>query len=163
MISEKHFRLKKNGEPDCKCFCKDVTRVENYSRAVLDTSQIWECHHRRETHYLKDGKWVRRDEDLTVEQLKEEGVYYNVPPSELIFLTPTEHKSLHNKGKKLSEEHKRKVGKAFSKKVLCIETGEVFESSREAERKTGVAQSHISSVCNGKQKTAGGYHWTYAP
>lgn len=144
---------------DVDVYCKDFTKIENYSQAVLDTSQMWDCHHRRETHYLKNGEWVRRDEDLTAEQLVAEGVYYNVPPSELIFLTKADHSSLHRKGMKLSEEHKRKVGKALSKKVLCIETGEIFDSTRDASRKTGIG--NISRACKGQYKTAGGLHWEY--
>ena len=64
MICEFHFRLKKNGEPYGNCYCKNVTMIENYSKAVLDTTQIWECHHRCETHYLKNGKWVRREQEI---------------------------------------------------------------------------------------------------
>lgn len=48
-----------------------------------------------------------------------------------------------------------------SKKVMCIETGEVFESSRIAE--ISKKCSHVSEVCKGNtnRKTAGGYHWMY--
>lgn len=35
-----------------------------------------------------------------------------------------------------------------------------FSSSREAARVTGICQCHISEVCNGKRKTAGGYSWS---
>ena len=153
MICKFHFRLnKKTGEPlKNVTFCKDVTKIENYSKAVLDTTQIWDCHHRLETHYLKDGKWIRRDEDLTYQQLIDEGVYFDVPPSEQIFLTRVEPNSLHNRGKNQS------------KKVLCIETGEIFETMREASRKTGISIGNISMVCSGKRETASGYHWSYAP
>lgn len=43
--------------------------------------------------------------------------------------------------------------------VVCLETGEVYPSVHEAERQTGVYNSHISDCLNGKQQTAGGYHW----
>ena len=43
--------------------------------------------------------------------------------------------------------------------VLCVETGEQYPSTKEAERQTGIANSHISACCNGERKTAGGYHW----
>lgn len=46
-----------------------------------------------------------------------------------------------------------------SKKVLCIETKTVYGGIAEAQRKTGA--THISMVCCGKRKTAGGYHWQY--
>jgi hypothetical protein len=52
---------------------------------------------------------------------------------------------------------------AFSKKVLCVETGEVFVSMHEAARRTGINRANIGSACLGRPKhgTAGGYHWKY--
>lgn len=46
-------------------------------------------------------------------------------------------------------------------KVLCVETGEIFNSQSEAGRKTGVSQGLISAVVHKKKwhKTAGGFHW----
>lgn len=75
--------------------CKDFTKIENYSKAVLDTSQVWTCHHRRETHYLKDGKWIKREEELSSQSLKDNNLYFDVPPSDLIFLTRQERSRLH--------------------------------------------------------------------
>lgn len=43
-----------------------------------------------------------------------------------------------------------------TKKVRCIETGEIFESIKEANEKY---KGHISNVLNGTRKTAGGCHW----
>ena len=48
---------------------------------------------------------------------------------------------------------------ATSTSVLCEETGVVFPSLHEAERQTGVDLGYIRKCLNGKQKTAGGYHW----
>ena len=45
------------------------------------------------------------------------------------------------------------------KRVECIETGEVFHSFGDAERKTGVDRFDISKCCAGKRKTAGKFHW----
>lgn len=47
------------------------------------------------------------------------------------------------------------------KKVLCIETGIVYNSTQEASKITGVHQSSISLCCNGKRKTAGKLRWKY--
>ena len=63
----------------------------------------------------------------------------------------------HNKGKKTSEEERRKR----SKPVLCVETGIVYYSAREANNKTDISYKSISSVCNKKRKTTGGYHWEF--
>lgn len=43
--------------------------------------------------------------------------------------------------------------------VLCVETGKVYRSTRDAWRDTGVNYAHISECANGKRKSAGGYHW----
>ena len=63
----------------------------------------------------------------------------------------------HNKGKKTSEEERRKR----SKPVLCVETGIVYYSAREANKQIGISYKSISSVCNKKRKTTGGYHWEF--
>lgn len=47
------------------------------------------------------------------------------------------------------------------RKVLCVETNEIFSSLSEAERQTKISHENISKVCRGKRKTAGGYHWKY--
>ena len=52
-------------------------------------------------------------------------------------------------------------GKIKSKKVQCIETGIIYDSTREAERQTGVKHNNISQVCTGQRLTAGKYHWRY--
>lgn len=36
-----------------------------------------------------------------------------------------------------------------------------FYGINEAERETGISHQHISHVCGGKRKTAGGYKWKY--
>jgi len=54
-------------------------------------------------------------------------------------------------------EHKLKKIKNLKtpKAVVCVNTGETFNSTREAAQKTGVGQSHISQCCNGKRRFAG--------
>lgn len=54
-----------------------------------------------------------------------------------------------------------KIRVALSKRVKCKETGIIYASTHQAQRKTGVSQGNISSCCNGRYKTAGGYHWQY--
>ena len=53
-------------------------------------------------------------------------------------------------------EHKR-----LGRKVLCVETKEVFDSLKDAADKKGLQLSLIWKCCNGKQHTTGGYHWAY--
>ena len=47
------------------------------------------------------------------------------------------------------------------KKVLCVETNQIYASTREAESVTGILHQNISAVCLGRQKTAGGFTWQY--
>ena len=48
------------------------------------------------------------------------------------------------------------------KPVKCTETGRVFGSISEAAEVMQCQHSKISACCNGKRRTAGGYHWEYA-
>ena len=48
-----------------------------------------------------------------------------------------------------------------SKKVICIETQEVFESSLDVFRKTGISAAMVRKCCTGKSKMAGGFHWSH--
>ncbi|MFM0687672.1 response regulator [Paraburkholderia strydomiana] len=45
--------------------------------------------------------------------------------------------------------------------TLCIETDEVFASLTAAGRAKGISSSHITSVCKGRRKQAGGLTWEY--
>lgn len=45
------------------------------------------------------------------------------------------------------------------RRVMCVETGEVYESVSEASRTSGVYRGGISACLNGKRGKAGGYHW----
>lgn len=45
--------------------------------------------------------------------------------------------------------------------VVCVETGEVFESMTEAAKRYNTYPNSISACCAGRLKTTGGYHWKY--
>lgn len=80
-----------------KFCCEDISLIENYKQAISDTTQTWDCHHRLET-----------DLGLTRDELIKQNKYFNVPASELIFLTRAEHVRLHSIGRQQSEESNRK-------------------------------------------------------
>lgn len=46
-------------------------------------------------------------------------------------------------------------------KVRNVETGDVFNSVKEAAAVYGLKETHITRVCKGKRKTTGGFHWCY--
>lgn len=83
-----------------------------------------------------------------------------------------------NKGKKASEEARRKMSEtrkkspkaiaaiqrlnaSKAKPVMCLETGVIYESTRDVERKTGFPNGRISSACRGEIEQAFGFHWMY--
>lgn len=49
-----------------------------------------------------------------------------------------------------------------ARKVICIETGEVFDCMQRAADKYNLKATHIGRVCRGVRKTTGGFHWKYA-
>lgn len=60
------------------------------------------------------------------------------------------------------EKNKLNQKKAVSKKVICVETGEIFESATAAGKSLGFFNgSAISACCKGRFKTSGGFHWKY--
>lgn len=73
-------------------------------------------------------------------------------------------------GRHLSEEHKDKIRNTRKErdiqpvnkqKILCVETGVIYESTAEATRQLGIHNFAIRRVCYGQRKTAGGFHWKY--
>lgn len=73
------------------------------------------------------------------------------------------HRSIAMKGRILSEEQVMRMRRdnPNKMKVMCIETGIIYESAMEAYRQTGVNQGNINSCCNDKRKSAGKKHWKY--
>lgn len=51
---------------------------------------------------------------------------------------------------------------ACKKKVICIETGIIYESAREASKCTGASYKSISRVCLGQRKSTKDFHWKFA-
>ena len=71
-----------------KKYCsEDISLIENYEEALI-SNEPYDCHHRLE---IQDGKPV------SVKYLKEQGLYYNRPATELIFLSHKIHMSMHSK------------------------------------------------------------------
>lgn len=76
-------------------------------------------------------------------------------------------------GKKHTEDTRKKIsecakknfkhaGNPRAKKIICIETNEIFDCITLAAGKYGINRGHINNCCTGKRRTCGGYHWCYA-
>ena len=99
MISKDIYRLK-------KICCEDISLIENYNEAVNDTTQIWDCHHRKEIELNKNRQ-----------ELIDMGLYYNRPASELVFITHANHTKLHQTNKKVKQSTKDLLSDAAKKRV----------------------------------------------
>ena len=58
-------------------------------------------------------------------------------------------------GKTISDEQRRKMAEGNHKKVLCVTTGQVFQSIKEAAANVGVNYTNITNCCRGRQQHAG--------
>lgn len=122
-----------------KFCCEDISKIENYYKAVNDKTQTWDCHHKMEL--IKTGAVV----DSSKQDLIDWGIYFDRPADELIFLTSTEHISLHwkgkkgkpgpNKGKHHSEEWNRKISEAKKCKPRSEETRRKLSETHKGQRK----------------------------
>ena len=67
-------------------------------------------------------------------------------------------------GKNHTDETREKMRTAKRKNVravVCLDTGEVFITLREAARQTGINATNISRCCQGVYKQVNGYRWKY--
>lgn len=69
---------------------------------------------------------------------------------------------------KMSGENNYFYGKDFSgdkngraKSIICVEKNKIYTTIKEAAKENSTSRQNISHVLNGRQETAGGYHWEY--
>ena len=128
-----------------KSYCKDdISLIENYDKAIADKTQVWQCHHRRETIY-------------SVKDLQDIGEYYNRPACELIFLTPVDHRRLHNlgkpsgmKGKQHSAETRKKMSEALKDKPKSAETRKKLSEAHKGKHLSEETRTKLSEANKGK-------------
>ena len=134
-----------------KAFCSEsLSKIENYDVAVADKTQTWDCHHRAE---------IVGNREVSSEELKQKGLYYNRPASELIFMKRSDHMSLHLsirnigntyfKGHKLSEESKQKLSDAMRGKPSAFKGK---HHSEESKQKLSIAHKGKTLSTEHKQK-----------
>lgn len=138
MINERVFRLKKNGEPDYRCFCRHPELIENYNLAIADKTQTWDVHHRLESCF-------------TQKFLKEMNLYYDVEPEALIFLTRAEHRKIDSANKRLSEARR---GKKHSE-----ETKAKISSTKKGKKLSEETKRKMSKAHKGKKYLMEKRHW----
>ena len=146
-----------------------MSLIPNYQKAIEDSTQTWHCHHILEI-YDENGK--ERSLQKGRDELISENRYYNRPASELIFLTKSEHRSLHMKhmgiygynhkkvtgqgtmkGKHLTDEQKKKLSEAHKGKAPWNKGKHLSE---EAKRKMSEAKKgkHLTEETRKKMSEA---------
>ena len=118
-------------------YCKEYENIENYQKALADNFVGWCCHHRQ-------GVYIAR------KKLKALGMYYNRPADELIFLTESEHRTLHNKGKSLSEETRNKMSESRKGKHPSEETKKKLSEAKKGKAKSEEIKKKMSEAQKGK-------------
>ena len=145
---------------NAKRFCSDdISLIDNYQEAIADQTRTWDIHHRRECD--EKGRTL-----FTKKQLKEMGLYFNRPASELIFVTRSMHWKLHREKMRNSGKIGGKIGGKknsipilqFTKDGTLIKE---WPSAHEAGRKLGFLPSTICNCLKGRYKSAGGFVWRY--
>lgn len=102
--------------------------------------------------------------NFSVEQRKK--LSERMKNTDLTYLHKAVSKAL--KGRKKSEEHRKKIGQSqfgelnhAAKKIICVETGKVFNCIRDVERELGIKNPNISKACKEIHRTCKGFHWRY--
>ena len=124
-----------------KRYCKeDISKIKNYKQAIADKTQTWVCHHMTETWW-----------NCSAQDLIDNECYYNRKACELIFLTPEEHKSLHNKGKTFSEETRRKISEAKKGKFLSEEHRRKLSEAHKGKKRIPFSEEHRMKIAAAKK------------
>ena len=130
-----------------KKFCRDdISMIENYDKAIADDTQVWDCHHRRETIY-------------SVKDLQDIGEYYNRPACELIFLTKSEHTRLHHLGKHPSKETRKKMSEKRKGKPSWIKGKHNSAEARKKMSEAHKGKNHSDQTRHKISESLKGKHW----
>lgn len=112
-----------------KICCEDISNIENYTEAALDTNRVWKVYHRNLITGIGRIPW---------RSLRSIGKYYKVPAKELVFLPKSVMKEIESQipMTKVDKHGMNKVLKFWMKlnpdrlfRELCIEEYERLNRS----------------------------------
>ena len=130
-----------------KLFCKDdISKIENYEKAMSDTTQTWQCHHRTEIWW-----------NCTRKDLIENECYYNRKACELIFLTPAEHRRLHSMN--MSEDTRKKISEANKGHTVSDETRRKISEVKKGHTVSDETRRKLSEASKGHKSALKGKTW----
>lgn len=135
-----------------KVICLETLKVYDTlteAREKTGATKITDCCKHSYKHKSSNGlHWEYYDENLSEQDYKD-------------ILQQLLKEEYENKHHKPSEEHIKATVERSSIPVVCVESGEVFNSIHDACRKYNLSPPNVCNCCKGKKKTAGGFHWNY--
>ena len=148
--------ITRNQKANWNAFCYEpLELVENYQQALAEGFAGWCMHHRLEIQ--PDGTRV------SMKELKDKGLYYGRPASELVFMRTTEHNRLHitifNKGRTLSAETRQKMSEAHKGKNHSDETRKKMSEARRGENHPFFGKHHSKKTRKKMSEVHRGKHW----
>ena len=155
---------------------KKVISKDNSVKQVLDNMDLYDFQKKAVMDIIESPPVREVEDDVEesliqstsllsddVEEVIEETV--KTPPEpidEVIEVSDEEVVVEEDKSKELEKVLKEEEDKSDEeKKVICLDTLDVYENAKDAESKTPAKASAITRNCNGNSKRAGGLRWMY--
>ena len=160
---------------------KKVISKDNSVKQVLDNMDLYDFQKKAVMDTIENPP-VRKVEDDVKEEVVEESLIQSTsllsddieevieetvktppePINEVVEVSDVEVVVEEDKSKELEEILKEEENKSDEeKKVICLDTLDVYENAKDAESKTSAKASAITRNCNGNSKRAGGLRWMY--
>ena len=160
---------------------KKVIKKDNDIKQILDNMDLYDFQKEAVMNTIENPP-VREVEDDVEEEVVEESLIQSTsllsddieevieetvktppePIDEVIEVSDEEVVVEEDKSKELEEILKEEENKSDEeKKVICLDTLDVYENAKDAESKTPAKASAITRNCNGNSKRAGGLRWMY--
>ena len=160
---------------------KKVISKDNNVKQILDNMDLYDFQ-KEVVMDIIESPPVREVEDDIKEEVVEESLIQSTsllsddieevieetvktppePINEVVEVSDVEVVVEEDKSKELEEILKEEENKSDEeKKVICLDTLDVYENAKDAESKTPAKASAITRNCNGNSKRAGGLRWMY--
>ena len=160
---------------------KKVIKKDNDVKQILDNMDLYDFQKEVAINIIESPP-VREVEDDIKEEVVEESLIQSTsllsddieevieetvktppePINEVVEVSDVEVVVEEDKSKELEEILKEEENKSDEeKKVICLDTLDVYENAKDAESKTPAKASAITRNCNGNSKRAGGLRWMY--
>lgn len=152
----------KSKEKETKQILDKLDLYDFQKKAVMDTIEnppVREVEDDVEESSIQSTRFLSDD----IKEVIEETVKTSPEPiDEVVEVSDVEVVVEEDKSKELEEILKEEENKSDEeKKVICLDTLDVYENAKDAESKTPAKASAITRNCNGNSKRAGGLRWMY--